>query len=69
MRPNFTNINVSNETKAKLNEVIMHLVSLNKTTRKSYNNTINYMCDTFLEDLKKEQENARKQQNTSEEEQ
>lgn len=69
MRLNFTNINVSNETKAKLNEVIMHLVSLNKTTRKSYNNAINFMCDTFLEDLKKEQENARKQQNTSEEEQ
>ena len=49
-----TNINVSIETKNKLNEVIMHLISLNKTTRKSYNHAINLMCDDYLEILKKE---------------
>jgi hypothetical protein len=62
-----TNINISLETKAKLNDVIMHLVSLNKTTKKSFNHAINFMCDQFLKDLKKELEQARNEEKTSEE--
>lgn len=49
-----TNISVLNDTKAKLNEIIMLQINLNKTTKKSYDNAISMMCDQFLEELKKE---------------
>jgi len=49
-----TNISVLNDTKAKLNEIIMLQINLNKTTKKSYDSAISMMCDHFLEELKKE---------------
>lgn len=49
-----TNISVLNDTKAKLNEIIMLQINLNKTTKKSYDSAISTMCDYFLEELKKE---------------
>ena len=64
-----TNVNVLNDTKDKLNDVTMFLISKKETTNKSYNTTIEYMCDFFLNKFKEEINKPKQEEEEREEEQ